>query len=132
MFFQNLVINTGTIIISIHKSKRIKLHEIDITCFIFSKKNEVVCLLIDVPAIIVHYIKLTADDCFDLIFFTFFGKFQGSIHITVICHGNSIDPVLHAMSDKIIHLDGTVKKAVFRMKMQMYKISHEYSPRKVA
>ena len=61
-----------------------------------------------------------------MIFFTFFGKFQGSVHVAVVSHGNRNDVVFLAVTDKLVHFHRAVQQTVFGMQMQMNKIRHWY------
>ena len=126
MFFEYGIVDAGTIIIAVYKCKGIELNKIHVPRFVFGKQDQVIGALIDVFVIIVHNIEFAADDRFDLIFFTFFGKFQGSVHVAVVGHGNRIDVVFLAVTDKLVHFHRAVQQTVFGMQMQMNKIRHWY------
>ena len=128
VFLQYGIVDARTVVVPVHKGEGVELDQIDVTRLVFGKQDEVVRLLIDVLAVVVHDVKLTPDDGFDLVLFALLGKFQRGVHIAVIGHGNGVDVVVHAVTDEVVHLDRAVEEAVFCVKVQVYEIGHGCSP----
>ena len=124
VLFEYLVIDTRTVIIPVDESKRIELDEIDVARLVFGEQNEVIGVLVDMLAVVVYHVKLAPDDVFDTVLLAFFGKTERSVHIPVVGDRHGIDAVFLAVADEVVHFYSAVQKAVFGMKMKMYKIRH--------
>ena len=125
VFFKNIVIHPWFIIVTFCIRKGYQFDQIFISCFIFTKQDQVIIILIQhlfpVKPGSRGNIDLAADNRLDPVLFTRFIKRHGAVHIAVIGYCKGSHAQLFCAQNKRLDAAGAVKQRIFGVQMKMGK-----------
>ena len=121
VFFQNFVVHSGLIVISLGKAQRHQLHQVVIACIIFRKKHQmIVSGLSLLDKAFLHgttQIDFRAQDRMNPLLFCFFIKVNHTVHHPMVRQGNGVHPQLLHPGYHFRNLTGAVQQTITAMYM---------------
>ena len=125
VLFQEFPVNTRLAVKAVNARYRYELYKVFVALVVLTEQYQMIRRTIYLRLFIKMSARcnvyLTADYRLDVVLFSLIPELDSAVHIAVVCYCNGCLPELLNMLYKSCDTAGTVKQAVLRMNVEIYK-----------